>query len=248
MIDRSRVTVVVPTRNEAHNIGRFLRSLPAGLRLIVVDSSTDETARLVSAQRPDNTTIVLAEANIPEARQIGADLVSTPWILFTDADVELSPDYLDVLGRLRVGSDIGGVIGTKATAGGHERYHYWFRQGQRVAAAVGVPAATGSNMLIRTEVVRRLGGFDPRLSVNEDTELMFRVRRAGYRVPFVPELEVRCHDHRRLERGLARKWGHSLSRCALLWAMPASDLARRGDWGYWRDTARSFSQLPDATG
>lgn len=241
MIDSSRVTVVVPTRNEAHNISRFLRSLPAGFRLIVVDSSTDDTARIVTAERPHNTTLVLAEANIPEARQIGADLASTPWILFTDADVELAPNYVEVLSRVRTSSDVGGVIGTKATAGGHERYHYWFRQGQRAAAAVGIPAATGSNMLVRTEVVRRLGGFDPALTVNEDTELMFRVRRAGYRVPFVPELEVRCHDHRRLDRGLARKWGHSLSRCALLWTMPSSGLARRGDWGYWGDPARSFT-------
>ena len=41
------VTVIVPTRNEAANIARFLGSLPQAIALIVVDKSSDATRELV---------------------------------------------------------------------------------------------------------------------------------------------------------------------------------------------------------
>lgn len=237
MVATSRITVVVPTRNEAHNIGTFLTSLPPDVRLIVIDSSTDDTPRRIVADRPDNTTIVLAEANIPEARQLGADLVTTPWILYTDADVGLAPDYAEHLARLQLGPDVAGIAGSKLTAGGHEAYHDAFKAGQHLLDFIGIPAATGSNMLVRTDVLREVGGFDPALTVNEDTELMFRIKRAGYQIQYSPELAVHSFDHRRLESGAIRKWFHSFARCALLWAAPKSRLVRKGDWGYWRQLA-----------
>ena len=231
------VTVIVPTRNESENIGTFLASLPEKVRLIVIDSSLDDTAKRIAQLRPDHTTIVLADVNIPQARQIGADLAVTPWLLFTDADVELSPHYSRSLSRLQVGPDVGGIVGTKGTAGGYEGYHRWFRRGQQGLDLIGIPAATGSNMLVRTEALTTVGGFDPDLSVNEDTELMFRIRRAGYDVQLATELEVHAFDPRRQESGRALTSFHSSSRCEILWAAPRSKLVRRGDWGYWRRLA-----------
>ncbi|MEL7158955.1 MAG: glycosyltransferase [Actinomycetota bacterium] len=237
MITAQDLTVVLPTRNEAANIGTFLASLPEELRLIVIDSSTDDTPRRIAELRPSHTTVILADANIPEARQLGADLTVTPWILFTDADVVLDHDYLDALGRLPLSVDTGGIVGAKDTVGGHEGYHRWFRRGQRLLDWIGIPAATGSNMMVRSAVLREVGGFDPVLSVNEDTELMFRIKRAGYEVPFAPDLAVRSFDHRRLEAGRSWKWLHSLIRGLVLWTRPSSAWVRRSDWGYWRRLA-----------
>ena len=38
------ITLIVPTKNEERNIGKFLSSLPPKLWLTVVDASEDETA------------------------------------------------------------------------------------------------------------------------------------------------------------------------------------------------------------
>lgn len=228
------LTVVVPTRNESANIGRFLASLPDELRLIVIDSSTDDTPHRIADLRPAMTTVVRADANIPQARQLGADLAATPWILFTDADVALDEGYLDGLRAVPVTGEVGGIVGVKDTAGGHEGYHRWFKRGQRLLHSVSIPAASGSNMLVRTDVLQAVGGFDPVLTVNEDTELMFRIRRAGFRVPFAAGVAVRAFDHRRLAAGRLRKWLHSLIRGAVLLAAPGSRWVRRSDWGYWR--------------
>jgi glycosyltransferase involved in cell wall biosynthesis len=227
------VTIIVPTRNESANIARFLASLPDRARLIVVDSSSDDTLRRIASARPDRTTLVAAEVNIPEARQLGAELATTRWLFFTDADVTLSPHYARRLASLPITDEVGGVAGAKDTAGGHEGYHRWFTRGQQLLDLMGVPAATGSNMLVRADVLRSVGGFDTRLTVNEDTEMMFRVKRSGYDVLFEPELRVNSFDHRRLQSGKLHKLVHSLTRCAMLWATPRSRLVRRGDWGYW---------------
>lgn len=228
-----RATAVVPTKNEAHNIRPFLESLPAHLPLVVVDSSDDGTAELVLRHRPRRTTVVREDVGIAEARQIGAEVADTDWLLFTDADVVFPDDYLDRLFGVPDGAQLGGIIGTKLSRAGYERYHQWFVRGQRLASMVGIPAATGSNMLIRRDALADCGGFDLDLTVNEDSEVMWRVRRAGYRVRFCRDLVVYATDHRRLERGPGRKLAHSVGRCTLLYLGLMPRRLRGADWGYW---------------
>lgn len=81
------LAVVVPTRNEAHNISAFLASLPEGLQLVVVDASEDQTPDLIEQLRPRATRVIRHCSNVTGARQIGADSADTQWLLFTDADI-----------------------------------------------------------------------------------------------------------------------------------------------------------------
>lgn len=233
------VTIVVPTKNEEHNIGRFLRSLPPDVQLILVDSSTDRTRDIAAAARPDNTNVVAAAVNIPEARQLGAELATTPWLLFTDADVVFAPRYFERLATINFAPDDGGVVGAKSTVGGYERYHRWFTRGQGLLHAFGVPAATGSNMMVSAMALQTVGGFDTQLTVNEDSELMFRVRKAGFGVRFEPAQVVASTDHRRLEAGVSRKVLHGAIRNTALYLDILAPRVRRGDWGYWRTADRS---------
>jgi hypothetical protein len=103
--------------------------------------------------------------------------------------------------------------------------------------AAGVPAASGSNMGVRRDVFAAVSGFREDLPVNEDTDLMMRVARAGFRVLWRPELAVRSLDDRRLRAGATFKSVHSLTRGLLLLVDHRLALPRRWlahDWGYWR--------------
>jgi GT2 family glycosyltransferase len=235
------ITIVVPTKNESQNIVGFLRTLPAAVRLVVVDSSDDDTVEVIERVRPQNTTVIKADANIPQARQIGAQAAETPWLLFSDADVIMDPAYFTNLAGIELRPDDAGLYGAKATLGGFDVYHRWFTRGQALFDRIGVPAASGSNMIVSTAALASVGGFDPRLSVNEDTELMFRIRRAGYGVRFDRSLVVHSIDQRRLELGIARKVAHGAIRNTALYLGVFGPQVRQSDWGYWTHSASSAS-------
>lgn len=233
---RAEVTVIVPTKNERAGIDRFLASVPPTVRLVVVDSGNDGTAERITGRRPD-AVVVRIDANIPVARQLGATIATTPWLLFADADVCFAPDYFERLEAIASPAELGGIVAVKTTDGGYDRYHRIFVRGQGLLTGLGIPAASGSNMLVRADALQAVGGFDPRLSVNEDTELMFRIARAGWRVAFEPGLSVRAFDHRRLELGLVRKVVHGAVRNTCLWLGVFPRAIRQSDWGYWGESA-----------
>lgn len=231
----SDVTIVVPTCNEAHNVGHFLASLPPALSLIVVDDSNDETPQLICAQRPRQTRVLSRRSNVTQARQIGAAAAKTTWLLFTDADVVFAPDYFaKVAAYLERPFDA--VYGPKQSRDDYAAYYRWFSRGQQAAHAPGIPAASGSNLLIRRAAFWRVGGFDLSLTCNEDSEIAWRLKRRGCRVAFAPDLVVYARDHRRLRQGVVRKSAHSLLRCALLFSGLMPRRWRSHDWGYWRRT------------
>ncbi len=229
-MELTNLTIVVPTRNEAHNIPAFLASLPAQATLVVVDASQDTTVDLIRTLRPERTLVIRHPAKIAEARQIGAEAARTPWLLFTDADVTFDPAYFDRLGRY---SNYDAIYGPKLSKDHFSNYYRWFTWGQQAFHSLGIPAVSGSNLLVSRRALADAGGFDQRLTCNEDTELGWRIKRQGYRIVFAPDLIVYARDHRRLHRGVVRKTSHSLARCLLLYLnlMPARWRGR--DWGYW---------------
>lgn len=236
------ITVIVPTRNERHNIHAFLSSLPAQTKLICVDSSDDDTPDLIRKYRPAHTHLIESRCNITHARQMGADAAHTPWLLFTDADITLPHSYFVELAHLSADADDempGLIYGPKRATDRFTRYHRWFERGQEFFARLGIPAATGSNMLIYRDVLRKVGGFDLRLTCNEDSELAWRIRRAGFRAVFAPQLVVYSRDHRRLERGVAKKIAHTTFRCLLLYFNLMPSRWRTRDWGYWQSMPRA---------
>jgi GT2 family glycosyltransferase len=229
MVEKA-LSVIVPTRNEAHNVPAFLASLPPGVQLIVVDASQDATPELIQTLRPHNTLLLRYASTVTQGRQWGAEAAETTWLLFTDADVIFPPDYFE---RLRGYRGYDALYGPKLSTDEFRSYYRWFAQGQRLAHALGMPAASGSNLLVKRQVLKDIGGFDLELTCNEDSELAWRIKRRGYRVGFAPDLVVYARDHRRLHGGVARKTLHSWVRCALLYFNLMPSRWRKHDWGYW---------------
>lgn len=226
----AQVAVIIPTRNEARNIGECLRSIPLHVPVVVVDASSDETGRLIQQQRPLHTTIIYHPGYVTLARQIGAEATQAEWLLFTDADISFAPDYFD---NLSAYLHLDAVYGPKQSLDEYTAYYRRFSRGQQWLHYLGIPAVSGSNLLVRRAVFQAVGGFDLRLTVNEDSEFGWRLKRQGYCIGFAPDLVVYARDQRRLARGRWHKTAHTLLRCSLLYTglMPAR--WRSHDWGYW---------------
>lgn len=231
-MDIREITVIVPTKNEAVNIERFLSSLPPAVKLIVVDASQDCTTRLIRLIRPGNTRVIRSEAHIAGARHIGACASTTRWLLFCDADITFAPDYFQRLAEIDE-KNFTMIYGPKRSADRYGWYYRLFQACQSTLQWLGIPAASGSNLLIRRRDYHAIGGFDLALRVNEDTEIGWRFARRGMRTSFDRSLVVHVSDHRRLERGVLRKAFHSIARCFLLYLDLIPPERRGDDWGYW---------------
>lgn len=225
------VTLILPTRDEAHNIRRFLQSVPAEIRLIVVDASRDETPDLIETLRPERTLVLREPGSVTQARQRGADLARTEWLLFSDADILFPPGYFEKLAGL---SESAVYYGPKLSRDRFRAYYKRIARAQALSHACGIPAASGSNLLIRRDALACVDGFDLRLTCNEDSEVVWRLRRAGFRVSFRKDLAVHATDHRRIQSSRLRKTLHSITRCVLLYTNLMPVKYRTYDWGYWQ--------------
>ncbi len=98
------VTVVVPSRNEAANIEKCLRSLEPAQRVLVVDSqSTDGTPELAQRLGAEVVTFVY-QGGYPKKRQWVLDHgdIKTDWVLLVDADEIVTHElWLEISYRVR---------------------------------------------------------------------------------------------------------------------------------------------------
>lgn len=232
--NKTKITVVLPTKNEAGNLPGFITSLPAQIPLIVLDDSSDKTPSILMSLRTHNTRLVQMAGGVAAKRQRGAELAQSDWVLFTDADVQFAPGYFDKA-ALCLRGDL--IYGPKLSSGEHELYYRLFSLSQSLAARLGLPAASASNMIVRRQALLEVGGFDLDLPCNEDTDLAMRLSKAGYKLQWTPDLLVFNTDHRRLRRGMFWRCGHIFTRTLLLYLSLNGAVPRRwlySDWGYWR--------------
>jgi glycosyl transferase family 2 len=91
------LSVIIPVRNEAHNLGRCLESLQRAGEVYVIDSqSTDDTIAIARSHGAKVVQFHYA-GGWPKKRQWAMDTVpfAHDWILLLDADEVLTPELAD---------------------------------------------------------------------------------------------------------------------------------------------------------
>ncbi len=213
-----RASVIVPAycaeRTLLATLAAFERqTLPReAFEVIVVDDgSPDNTAEV--ARRAGARTIVQARAGAAAARNRGARAATGDVLVFTDADCEPAPDFLE---RLLAPLDADpGLAATKGAYLTRQRelvarfvqleYEERYARTARVQArAGGIDFVDTYAAAFRREVFFEAGGFDERLPVDEDQEFSFRLAAMGRRMRFVPEARV-WHLHAATLAAYARK-------------------------------------------
>lgn len=204
----SGVTFVMPVLNERDYLERAVQTVlqqdvdgPAELILALGPSNdgTTELAERLAAEDPRIRLVENPRADIPVALNLAISAARHPTIVRVDAHSELAPGYtrraLATLARSRA-ANVGGVmradgrtpfqravaIAYNSPIGlGGGAYHVGAPEGPAESAYLGV---------MRREVLTQVGMFDETIRRGEDWELNLRIRRAGYRVWFDPELAV----------------------------------------------------------
>jgi glycosyltransferase involved in cell wall biosynthesis len=161
------LTIVIPCKNERDNIYECIGFIAkqvgfAGTRVIIADTSDEEDSLNFLQYTEDNyrysLNIELIKGGFPaKARLEGSKLVTTPYILFLDADIMLQDKFL--LGEcLAYNTDL--VTVPFQTEVGFNWIFRLFDIQQRMSNWLGTPFAIGGYQLWKTEAYWKTGGYD----------------------------------------------------------------------------------------
>lgn len=202
------VSIIIPTFNRVELLRAALDSVAAQTFsdyevLVIDDGSTDGTREYI-ASRPEPARIrYLYQQNqgVAEARNHGLRVVHSPYVAFLDSDDLWAPEFLErTMGLLRQEPDLA-LVYTRFTSMGadgrvlsrHNKEPFGGDVTPRLFASTFIHT---SAVVARSHVIRDAGGFDGRLSHNEDYDLWLRLS-LRHRFGLIPEplCVRRCHPN-----------------------------------------------------
>jgi GT2 family glycosyltransferase len=201
-----RVTVVVACYNDAHFLGAALHSVQSQSIVdwecvVVDDASTDESkdVALLFAERDDRFSVVVHDQNrgLSAARNTGLAVARGSYTMFLDSDDFLYSEALEarlqevVEGTACVGAfcDWHSVSEDTAYSGQADRAPARRESVHLMTVGFEVPFIA-SAPLIRTDVLRAVGGFDETLSTAEDADMWARLLRGGVWLSYAPYVGI----------------------------------------------------------
>jgi len=218
------LTVVIPCKNEGESLIRTIESIPEEVDIIVADSSTDTTPELLAQTFPH---VRIVDGGLPaEARNNGANLVQTPYVLFLDADMDISKVDLNriILDMIKKDLDLATCrISVKSLYG---FFYGVFYLVQNLISGL-TPFAVGGFMLFRTETFNVLGGFDPRDKFAEDYHLSMKIDSERFRIYQMPAYT----SDRRLRK---KSVWYMVKHMTLCWFNRNNPSFYQKDHGYWK--------------
>ncbi len=215
-------SVIIPVYNEERYIDRCIQSIKAQdydsekIEFIFVDgNSTDNTFEKLTEYAKDihNFRILSnPKRTVPYAMNIGIKVSRGKYIIRLDAHAEYAPDYISKCVYYLENTDaenVGGVAETKS--------HGYI--GNAIALMLSSKFGVGNSRFrtngksgyvdtvpfgaFRREVFEKLGGYDERLTRNQDNEMNYRIRKNGGKIYLAGDIKFSyyCRD---TIRGIAK--------------------------------------------
>lgn len=203
----AQIALCIATRDRPELVERHLvpclRRLPAGTSVIVVDqSATDTTAEQLDGLR-GILCVRTSEVGLSRARNLAVRTTRAPVLAFTDDDASFEPSWLDRLVELFLEyPDAGAVCGRALTPLGEPVLGTVKRPGVYRWPTSPFGLGVGVNMALRREALIAAGPFDEELGAGstfragEDTDMLYRVMRAGWSVVCSDDVVVTHHQWR----------------------------------------------------
>ena len=223
-----RISFIVVAYNAAGSLGALLEDLLAQtipheqIEALLVDSASTDATRAIMLDFAKTAPFEVKVLDNPKrwlasGINVALGAATGDAIIRLDAHARIPKDFLENnLRALTQGEDIvGGCVLGGAPSGAWESVLRTVDTSRFCGGAA--PFRNGGEAryvdtlayaLYRREVYDKVGLYDERLRRTEDNDMHYRMRRAGYRFYFSPDI-VSCHAARATMRGqLRQKWGN----------------------------------------
>ncbi len=209
------ISIVIPAFNSAATVTRCLESLERQTTprdeyeiILVDDGSTDGTSDL--ARREGVRVIRQENAGPAAARNRGVEAAQGELILFTDADCEAPPDWVECFRQVFSDPSVAGAKGTirtrqRSLVARFAQLEYEDKY-DRLAHRAHIDFIDTGSAAYRRGIFVGNGGFDTNFSTasGEDVDLSYRLAQRGYCLVFAPQAWV-YHPHPTTVRTYARR-------------------------------------------
>ncbi len=220
MINPDDVSIIVCTYNRVSWLERCLASLwaqsPRPGEIIVVDGPSNDGTRELLGHLSDQGQVRLVEQRklegISAARNLGLVAAKGKVVGFIDDDAQAEPGWISALLSGFSGDNVAGVGGPVLSIEGRlvmgrnvvSNMGDWFDESRGEGVEGKFPVMVGCNMSFRTEILRKVGGFDAKFRYHQDeTDACLRVLSAGYEIAYREKAAVRhewCEGSYRRDR------------------------------------------------
>ena len=170
-----KITIVIPCKNEQDYISYLLMHLRnqmiGSTRIIIADCSSDSTREVIQATKGNLNVEIIDGGPVSVAKNNGARLATTPYILFIDADVRFFKDTVirDAVEKME-SKDLD-LVGLNIKCYDRDpRAKLGFALFNVVNHALKFfsPFAVGAFMLTRRDRFEEYGGFPEKFATSED--------------------------------------------------------------------------------
>ena len=245
------VTVVIPVRDRPEELHRCLAAIDPRYRVLVIDDESASGAAIAGVARSAGASLVRLEPGRgpAAARNEGLRRVETPFVAFVDSDCVVGPSFpgrlLDHLADPALAIVAPRIVALTPEETGllarYETHHSALDMGPRagiVRAGSAIPYAPSAALVARADALG--AGFDEKLTMGEDVDLLWRLTDAGWQVRYDPAVTV-AHDHRvAFAPWFARRVAYNRSNARLLRRHPGKVPAlsiSRGSAVFWATAA-----------
>jgi glycosyltransferase involved in cell wall biosynthesis len=192
------VAIIAIGRNEGERLRRCLTSCAStGHAVIYIDSnSTDGSVELA---RSLGATVIELDMSIPfsaaRARNAGFERISpgVKYVQFLDGDCELVTGWINRAKPVLESTPELAVVCGRRRERFPENSIYNRLTDLEWATPIGPAKSCGGDALMRVEMFRTVGGFDPSIVAGEEPELCQRLRAKGWKITRI-DAEMTVHD------------------------------------------------------
>jgi glycosyltransferase involved in cell wall biosynthesis len=184
---KDNLTIVIPCKNEGIGLASTLVKVLAyqdDCNIIVADSSDDNTlVYLDTINSLTNKSIKVVKGGLPAiARNNGFKEVTTPYVLFLDADIDISKISLTSILKTIIDKDI--KLSTCRISTHGLRYMIIYKLFDLVQWIISfkTPFAVGGFMLFNSEYFKELGKFNEEDKFAEDYHLSMKVKPKYFKI------------------------------------------------------------------
>jgi mycofactocin glycosyltransferase len=220
-------TVLVPVKDRPLQLDQCLAALGRDYPVLVVDDASDDPAATAAVAARHGAKVVTRAVNggAGVARNTGLDGIRSEFVVMIDSDCVPPPGWIDALAAQfndpLVGAAAPRIMPWSAGESGVDRYtrvagslDLGGREA-RVAPLTRVSSVPTAALVTRRSallaVARDGAVFDPALRSGEDVDLVWRLHKAGWRVRYVPEVQVHHREPSTWRALLSRRFSYGTS-------------------------------------